>query len=341
MVGANKSPEIRFAKTKICKFHLQGKCAKGSNCSFAHGGDEMEHAPDLYRTQLCMALMKTGKCKDSETCKYAHTREQLRALPQGVTLPEKPGPDTAKGQYMPQRVPRNKENNGKSNSDRHAAQQTPQTRVPPPPATPPSMWVVPVVYPVGGGPFLMANGYDSPIAGAFVMQGGYGLPFDRFPPSPQSGPKKLQHQVNCQKFFQKFHLPEAAVKKRQANTKKIEAEAPEAEASKCIDNVSNASTDHGSADSDKFALDGDSLDSFKSSLDSFKSSHADDAGIRHADDARILNQGVDQGFSVSIKNTFLDVSPKSMKKTQTGRVSKSVPPPNEIERFVHTTHGVN
>jgi hypothetical protein len=171
----------------------------------------------------------------------------------------------------------------------------------------------------------MANGYDSPIAGAFVMQGGYGLPFDRFPPSPQSGPKKLQHQVNCQKFFQKFHLPEAAVKKRQANTKKIEAEAQEAEASKCIDNVSNASTDHGSADSDKFALDGDSLDSFKSSLDSFQSSHADDAGIRHADDARILNQGVDQGFSVSIKNTFLDVSPKSMKKRPTGRLSKSLP----------------
>jgi hypothetical protein len=165
----------------------------------------------------------------------------------------------------------------------------------------------------------MANGYDSPIAGAFVMQGGYGLPFDRFPPSPQSGPKKLQHQVNCQKFFQKFHLPEAAVKKRQANTKKIEAEAPEAEASKCIDNVSNASTDHGSADSDKFAFDGDSLGSFNSS-------HADDVGIRHADDACILDQDVEHVVIVSIKNTFLDVSPKSMKKRPTGRLSNSLPP---------------
>ena len=177
----------------------------------------------------------------------------------------------------------------------------------------------------------MANGWDSPTAGTFVMQGGHGLPVDRFPTSPQSGPKKLQHQVDCQKFFQKFQLPEAAVETHQANTKKIEAEASE-----CIDNVSETSTDYGSAD-------GDSLDSVKSSSrqttgsnpEFHTASHADDVGIRHADDAGILDQDVEHDITVSIKNTFWDVSPKSMKKGTTGRLSKSLPP------SFHTTRGVN
>jgi hypothetical protein len=240
------------------------------------------------------------------------------------------------------------------------------------------MWgaAVPVVYPVGSQ-LVMANSWESPIAGAFVMQGGYDLPydplqvmydlpFDQFQTSPTSGPEMLQHQADCQKFFQKFQLPEAAGKTSEAFTKKIEAEA-----SKCIDTldsfdpvVSEAISDHGCADSDRFALDGDSMDSFarQTTQDSFDSGyhpfvmcrmqtepqwscpqllegsdqdHADDVGIRHADDAVILDQGAEQDISVSIKNTFFDLSPKSMKKRQTGRSSRSLPP------SFHTTHGVN
>jgi hypothetical protein len=228
------------------------------------------------------------------------------------------------------------------------------------------MWMtaVPVVCPVGSQLVMVDSLYvqseaslyvqpeaswASPLAGAFCMQGGYGLPFDEFPTSSQSSPKKLQHQVDCQKFFQKFHSPAAAVEKHQANTKEIEAES-----SKCIDNVSETSTDHGYADCDKFAFDGDTScptsfssscpTSFSSSdvrsavsdkFDSFKFSH-DDAGIRDADDAGFCDAGIlDQGFSVSIKNTFVDISPTSMKKRSDGRLSKSLPPPNRIERFVH------
>jgi len=63
-------------KTKLCEFHLDGKCKYGSECAFAHQESELKTLPDLRKTRLCRAFSK-GKCVDAN-CKFAHGQEELR-----------------------------------------------------------------------------------------------------------------------------------------------------------------------------------------------------------------------------------------------------------------------
>jgi hypothetical protein len=74
-----KLPEAAFRKTRMCKFHEQGFCRKGSDCAFSHDQSRLHSRPDLFRTRLCLAFERNGKCKDGSTCKYAHGVEQLRS----------------------------------------------------------------------------------------------------------------------------------------------------------------------------------------------------------------------------------------------------------------------
>mmetsp|Transcript_6773 Transcript_6773/g.10864 ORF Transcript_6773/g.10864 Transcript_6773/m.10864 type:complete len:433 (+) Transcript_6773:60-1358(+) len=71
-----------FGKTKMCKFHILGMCAKGTDCCFAHDQAEMNPIPDLSRTKICKTLINTGICTD-DNCKYAHNRDELRDVPPG------------------------------------------------------------------------------------------------------------------------------------------------------------------------------------------------------------------------------------------------------------------
>mmetsp|Transcript_87206 Transcript_87206/g.244094 ORF Transcript_87206/g.244094 Transcript_87206/m.244094 type:complete len:664 (+) Transcript_87206:115-2106(+) len=73
---------VIFSKTKMCKFHILGMCAKGEACKFAHHKDELNPLPDLSRTKLCKTLISTGSCNDPH-CSYAHNREEMRAMPGG------------------------------------------------------------------------------------------------------------------------------------------------------------------------------------------------------------------------------------------------------------------
>lgn len=70
-----------FTKTKMCKFHLLGMCAKGSGCMYAHDATSLTPLPDLFRTKLCKSLISTGQCSDPR-CKYAHNKEELRSTSQ-------------------------------------------------------------------------------------------------------------------------------------------------------------------------------------------------------------------------------------------------------------------
>jgi hypothetical protein len=67
-------------KTAMCTFHPQGRCAKGSNCPYAHDISELREAPDLRKTSLCVKWQK-GKCKHryaAHKCRFAHGEEDLR-----------------------------------------------------------------------------------------------------------------------------------------------------------------------------------------------------------------------------------------------------------------------
>jgi len=68
----------QFSKTKLCKFHIIGICAKGTMCPFAHNKDELKPLPDLAFTKLCKTLIQNGECTN-RNCTYAHTKEELRA----------------------------------------------------------------------------------------------------------------------------------------------------------------------------------------------------------------------------------------------------------------------
>ena len=65
-----------FSKTKLCSFHLRGKCTHGAHCLYAHDVSELKSPPDLTKTRLCPMLRK-GMCMKKQ-CTYAHTREDLR-----------------------------------------------------------------------------------------------------------------------------------------------------------------------------------------------------------------------------------------------------------------------
>jgi len=68
----------QFSKTKLCKFHVIGKCTKGEQCSFAHENLDLRKLPDLRCTKLCKTLIQTGHCTN-RSCMYAHSKEELRS----------------------------------------------------------------------------------------------------------------------------------------------------------------------------------------------------------------------------------------------------------------------
>mmetsp|Transcript_81612 Transcript_81612/g.257386 ORF Transcript_81612/g.257386 Transcript_81612/m.257386 type:complete len:384 (-) Transcript_81612:205-1356(-) len=67
-----------FHKTKMCKFHLMGKCARSAGCLFAHGDEELQPMPNFHRTRMCPDLCETGRCDKGFACTYAHSTKELR-----------------------------------------------------------------------------------------------------------------------------------------------------------------------------------------------------------------------------------------------------------------------
>lgn len=67
----------QLKKTKFCSYHLQGVCQYGDLCTFAHDCSELQGAPDLRRTRLCVKYANGG-CQDP-LCTFAHGDEELRS----------------------------------------------------------------------------------------------------------------------------------------------------------------------------------------------------------------------------------------------------------------------
>jgi hypothetical protein len=330
---SGKSPEVRFGKTKMCKFHIQGKCAKGTNCSFAHGCDEMETSPDLYRTQLCMALFKTGKCKDSENCKYAHTREQLRALPGGSDKIDKVSHGKSNNRLTTHKhTGQNQSGNTNTTLPKHSPTSrttTPPNSPPPPPAVAPGVWLAAVPIPILHLPVGMdvtADGHlimgspsgigSSPMAAmpiTGVVTNTYGIPWNpnTIYNTPYSAFEELRRVdtppvVNHNKIHCKG-TNGGRLTGKPWNLMVDEA-ADDVDRFMLTETLSEISTDR-SEDRDKSSADGDSFDSLASSM------------YVEMYSLPVPVPAFEQGFEVSIKNTFLDIA----QKTPTRRASQSVP----------------
>jgi len=66
-----------FSKTKMCKSAMIGMCTRGEGCTYAHGPQELQPLPKMYKTKMCRALSRNKECHDP-SCQYAHTKSQLR-----------------------------------------------------------------------------------------------------------------------------------------------------------------------------------------------------------------------------------------------------------------------
>jgi len=79
-MAAERSPKpnAMFKATRMCQFYLEGRCGRGSECTFAHGHEQMRQLPDLYKTSLCKELSTTGQCTNGAVCAFAHSEGELR-----------------------------------------------------------------------------------------------------------------------------------------------------------------------------------------------------------------------------------------------------------------------
>eukprot|EP00425_Heterocapsa_triquetra_P042515 CAMPEP_0195072072 /NCGR_PEP_ID=MMETSP0448-20130528/15737_1 /TAXON_ID=66468 /ORGANISM="Heterocapsa triquestra, Strain CCMP 448" /LENGTH=191 /DNA_ID=CAMNT_0040104011 /DNA_START=94 /DNA_END=666 /DNA_ORIENTATION=+ len=69
----------------MCRFFLDGRCAKGEDCTYAHGVDKLRMRPDFTKTTICREWLQ-GQCgRSSLECKFAHGEHDLRAV--GSTTP--------------------------------------------------------------------------------------------------------------------------------------------------------------------------------------------------------------------------------------------------------------
>eukprot|EP00929_Paragymnodinium_shiwhaense_P050326 TRINITY_DN25341_c0_g1_i1.p1 TRINITY_DN25341_c0_g1~~TRINITY_DN25341_c0_g1_i1.p1 ORF type:complete len:260 (+),score=47.72 TRINITY_DN25341_c0_g1_i1:272-1051(+) len=72
------SADGRFQKTELCRFFQANACAKGMDCPFAHGLDELQARPNLYKSAICKMWLR-GKCPNScKTCRFAHGPGDLK-----------------------------------------------------------------------------------------------------------------------------------------------------------------------------------------------------------------------------------------------------------------------
>lgn len=86
--SANSKPLVsrvrfrkQFKKTQLCRFWANGSCWNSDDCTFAHGRNEVQGRPDLYKTSICENWTK-GCCRyESQHCQFAHGHQELRATP--------------------------------------------------------------------------------------------------------------------------------------------------------------------------------------------------------------------------------------------------------------------
>jgi len=71
----------QFKKTLLCRFFESGHCRHSTDCSFAHGEEDLTIRPDLTKTSFCRAWLG-GTCNlRPGLCPFAHGEDDLRVSP--------------------------------------------------------------------------------------------------------------------------------------------------------------------------------------------------------------------------------------------------------------------
>mmetsp|Transcript_34353 Transcript_34353/g.75045 ORF Transcript_34353/g.75045 Transcript_34353/m.75045 type:complete len:150 (+) Transcript_34353:1-450(+) len=69
-----RSLDVRFSKTKLCKFHMAGLCRRGERCTYAHFQEQLVLNPDLRFSKPCNSFFFKGFCKWGNECTFLHSR---------------------------------------------------------------------------------------------------------------------------------------------------------------------------------------------------------------------------------------------------------------------------
>jgi len=264
-----------------------------------------------------MALFKTRHCKDSENCEYAHTREQLRALPGGSDKPEKILYGPAKGRLtMPKPPGQSKSGNADTPSPKPRLGS--RTTTPPGslPSSPqphpiaPGVWLTAVPVHVLGIPAGMEVAADGQLVmrsppGTPIQQGGvqsaFGLPpwsplmYAAMPYTPCEEPAiSANSPISKREQPHSAEIPFCGLSTMQVKEKTTSIKEPETSDSDSPPFLPLSLTEPEKM-SDTSTNESEDRD------ESFTSAGSDDFPVP-------------EGFEVSIKNTFLDVAPKTPSK---------------------------
>lgn len=71
--------ETQLQKTKLCTYHLKGRCKHSTACRFAHGTEELVVPPNLHKTKMCPMVLANKQCKNHE-CTFAHHERELKKV---------------------------------------------------------------------------------------------------------------------------------------------------------------------------------------------------------------------------------------------------------------------
>eukprot|EP00930_Biecheleria_cincta_P088995 TRINITY_DN7824_c0_g1_i1.p1 TRINITY_DN7824_c0_g1~~TRINITY_DN7824_c0_g1_i1.p1 ORF type:complete len:263 (+),score=44.25 TRINITY_DN7824_c0_g1_i1:41-829(+) len=66
--------------SRLCKFYLEGRCSRGSECGHSHPQEQPRQQPDLLKVRLCAQFTSKGWCGNQDACNFAHGLEELRGF---------------------------------------------------------------------------------------------------------------------------------------------------------------------------------------------------------------------------------------------------------------------
>mmetsp|Transcript_21804 Transcript_21804/g.40114 ORF Transcript_21804/g.40114 Transcript_21804/m.40114 type:complete len:508 (-) Transcript_21804:32-1555(-) len=63
-----------------CRYHMAGRCVKGSACDFSHDAQDMQARPVFMKLDRPCAFFDRGQCLRGAACPFAHGQEELEEI---------------------------------------------------------------------------------------------------------------------------------------------------------------------------------------------------------------------------------------------------------------------